>query len=1073
MADPGEAATPSAAVSSPWDDIPDDFFLSASISSPSSPPVPAPILSTSPSPPHALRSSSLPFTSSSASFSDSLHQATPPEPIHPSHSLPVLSAASRSAAADVWRPPPGPHHSNSLPEFAAPAAASHVHRPPPRAALRADRPPPLELRPRPPRESQAGTALRALACCAAPGAAGTSTHLWAAGDAGVRVWDLADAFRSPTSRRRWGDEATAPFRESRRTPPALCLVADPARGLVWSGHANGRIMAWGADRDPQAGECIGWDAHRGPVFALAVSPYGDLWSGSEGGIIKVWYGEAIEKSLASQREEKCKTSLLVERSFIDLWTMVSDGGACPLPAVDVKLLLSDNSRSKVWSAGYLSFALWDSRTKELLKVVNVDGQVDSRFDFLSDQDPYGYATKQNLFSSPKKEKTRSPVNFFQRSRNALMGAADAVRRVAVKAGFGDDTQRIEALAMSMDGMIWTGSANGSLAQWDGSGNRLQEFQQHSSSVRSICIFGTRLWVGYMDGNIQLFDLEGNLLGGWIAHSSPILSMSVGSSYIFTLAGHGGVSGWNLSSPGPADIILRSELMEKETSYKNIEYLKVLVCSWNVGQEKASYESLRSWLKFPTEEVGVVVVGLQEVEMGAGFLAMSAAKETVGLEGSPNGEFWLDAIGQILKGHSFERVGSRQMAGLLTAVWVRTSLKHSISDIDNAAVACGLGRAIGNKGAVGLRMRIHDRTICFINCHFAAHMEAVSRRNEDFDHVFRTMTFATPSSGLLTTSISSSAGQLLRANGSRMPELSDTDMIVFLGDFNYRLYDISYDEAMSLVSRRCFDWLRKNDQLRAEMRSGRVFQGLREGDFKFPPTYKFEKHKAGISGYDCSEKRRIPAWCDRILYRDSRASSGTECSLDCPVVCSVSLYDSCMEATDSDHKPVKCLFNLDVARLDKQAMRQKYGEIVSSNKQVLHLLQGLEAFPEASISTNDIILQDQTPYVLKLQNRSKEDTACFEIIGHAPNSSGTDFAGFPTWLKVLPAVGIIYPGQTVEVTLQHGDPRGTPGNNLSGANEEKAARLTVKVTGVYSTVAKYHGVRVQHQKSRSTFPFRRP
>jgi hypothetical protein len=55
---------------------------------------------------------------------------------------------------------------------------------------------------------------------------------------------------------------------------------------------------------------------------------------------------------------------------------------------------------------------------------------------------------------------------------------------------------------------------------------------------------------------------------------------------------------------------------------------VLVCSWNVGQEKASYESLRAWLKFPTAEVGVVVVGLQEVEMGAGFLAMSAAKETV-------------------------------------------------------------------------------------------------------------------------------------------------------------------------------------------------------------------------------------------------------------------------------------------------------------------------------------------------------------------------------------------------------------------------------------------------------------
>nr|TKW39185.1 hypothetical protein SEVIR_1G161300v2 [Setaria viridis] len=805
--------------------------------------------------------------------------------------------------------------------------------------------------------------------------------------------------------------------------------------------------------------------------------FGDLWSGSEGGVIKVWYGEAIEKSLVSQREEKRKTSFLVERSSIDLRDMVSDGGACPLPAVDVKLLLSDNSRSKVWSAGYLSFALWDSRTKELLKVVNIDGQVDTRFDILSAQDPCSYETKQTLFSSPRKEKARSPVGFLQRSRNALLGAADAVRRVAVKAGFGDDTRRIEAFTMSTDGMIWTGSANGSLAQWDGSGNRLQEFLHHSSSVQCICSFGTRLWVGYMDGSIQLLDLEGNLLGQWAAHSSPILSMAVGGSYIFTLAGHGGIRGWNLSSPGPLDSILRSELIEKDASYKKFEYMKVLVGSWNVGQEKASYESLRAWLKLPTPEVGVIVVGLQEVDMGAGFLAMSAAKETVGLEGSPNGEWWLDVIGQILKGHSFVRVGSRQMAGLIIAIWVRINLKQFIGDIDNAAVACGLGRAIGNKGAVGLRMRIHDRSICFVNCHFAAHMEAVSRRNEDFDHVFRSMTFSSPSNGLLTTSVSGSGTQLLRgANGSGLPELSDTDMIVFLGDLNYRLSNISYDEAMGLVSRRCFDWLRDNDQLRAEMRSGRVFQGLREGEFKFPPTYKFEKHIAGLSGYDSSEKKRIPAWCDRILYRDSRASSETECSLECPVVGSISLYDSCMEATDSDHKPVKCVFNLDIAHVDKQTMRKKYGEIMTSNKKVRYLLEGMEAFPEVNISTDDIILQDQNPSVVKLQNRSTKELACFEIIGQIPNSSGTPFSGFPSWLKVSPAVGMISPGQSVEVTLQHGQLRsqdylsGTSGNS-SGADQEKAATLLVTVTGVYSTARRDHKIHVQHQNGRDAFPAR--
>lgn len=93
--------------------------------------------------------------------------------------------------------------------------------------------------------------------------------------------------------------------------------------------------------------------------------------------------------------------------------------------------------------------------------------------------------------------------------------------------------------------------------------------------------------------------------------------------------------------------------------------------------------------------------------------------------------------------------------------------------------------------------------------------------------------------------------MLLCQGSRLPDLSDTDMIVFLGDLNYRLSDISFDEAMGLVSRRCFDWLREKDQLRAEMKTGRVFQGLREGEVKFPPTYKFEKHIAGLSGMKLS------------------------------------------------------------------------------------------------------------------------------------------------------------------------------------------------------------------------------
>ena len=73
------------------------------------------------------------------------------------------------------------------------------------------------------------------------------------------------------------------------------------------------------------------------------------------------------------------------------------------------------------------------------------------------------------------------------------------------------------------------------------------------------------------------------------------------------------------------------------------------------------------------------------------------------------------------------------------------------------------------------------------------------------------------------------------------------MVVFLGDFNYRLDGITYDEARDMVSQRSFDWLRERDQLRAEMKAGNVFQGMREGPIRFPPTYKFQRNQPGLSG----------------------------------------------------------------------------------------------------------------------------------------------------------------------------------------------------------------------------------
>lgn len=85
---------------------------------------------------------------------------------------------------------------------------------------------------------------------------------------------------------------------------------------------------------------------------------GDLWSGAEGGIIKIWPWESIEKSLSLKAEERHMAALLVERSFVDLRSQVSVNGVCSISSQDIKCLLSDNVRAKVWSAGSMSFSLW-------------------------------------------------------------------------------------------------------------------------------------------------------------------------------------------------------------------------------------------------------------------------------------------------------------------------------------------------------------------------------------------------------------------------------------------------------------------------------------------------------------------------------------------------------------------------------------------------------------------------------------------------------------------------------------------------------------------------------------------
>ena len=93
-----------------------------------------------------------------------------------------------------------------------------------------------------------------------------------------------------------------------------------------------------------------------------------------------------------------------------------------------------------------------------------------------------------------------------------------------------------------------------------------------------------------------------------------------------------------------------------------------------------------------------------------------------------------------------------------------------------------------------------------------------------------------------------------------------------------------------------------DELRFERLAGRVFAGYEEAPLLFAPTYKYDR---GTDVYDTSHKKRAPAWCDRVLWRES----------ECLALVS---YGRCEQLKSSDHRPVTADLELYVAHEPSRA-----------------------------------------------------------------------------------------------------------------------------------------------------------
>jgi len=60
-----------------------------------------------------------------------------------------------------------------------------------------------------------------------------------------------------------------------------------------------------------------------------------------------------------------------------------------------------------------------------------------------------------------------------------------------------------------------------------------------------------------------------------------------------------------------------------------------------------------------------------------------------------------------------------MVGLLIIMFVSNEWKHAIKSVQRDTVKTGMGGQFGNKGAVVLRVRLFQTTVCFTCVHLTA------------------------------------------------------------------------------------------------------------------------------------------------------------------------------------------------------------------------------------------------------------------------------------------------------------------------------------------------------------------
>ncbi|KAK0530467.1 Inositol-1,4,5-trisphosphate 5-phosphatase 1 [Tilletia horrida] len=359
-----------------------------------------------------------------------------------------------------------------------------------------------------------------------------------------------------------------------------------------------------------------------------------------------------------------------------------------------------------------------------------------------------------------------------------------------------------------------------------------------------------------------------------------------------------------ANPDPVLEAVNAELWQRRDEYSTKRDVTILTGTYNVNA-KGPGESLLPWLLPETlpNEPDIIALAFQEV--------VPLTPQQILLTDPSRLWVWENAIMEAINRRSQKQadyafVRSEQLVGTALLVLVKTNLLHNVRQVESATKKTGLRGMSGNKGGVAIRFKLFDSTLCFVTAHLAAGQGNVDQRNDDY---------RTISSGLVFP--------------QGMP-IGAHDHIFWFGDFNYRV-DIPNERARWLAENDDYTALMAKDQLKRSQEAQQAFVGFTEGQLGFRPTYKYDN---GTSTYDTSEKQRVPAWTDRVLFRGH--------GLQQLIYARAELYTS-------DHRPVYAFFEAELRVFDQKRRKEVLSEIMSRRRtlpgRTLGSMQGLSSESE--------------------------------------------------------------------------------------------------------------------------------